>query len=251
VRLVTFAPILKNDLFPLAEMLTLVLDMGSWGMGSPVEVEFAVNFPTGRDQRSEFALLQMRPLVTTREFEELEIGDVEPDELVCMSKKILGNGIIESIRDIVVVDIDLFHRENSVDVAMEVAEFNAELIDERRPYLLIGVGRWGSADPWLGIPVRWEQISGARVVVEAGFRDFEVAPSQGSHFFQNITSSRVGYFSVFSPGVDGSIDWRWLRSQPAMSSRKFTRHLRFELPLLVKMDGRRGKGIITKPGMHA
>ena len=251
VRLVTFAPILKNDLFPLAEILNVVLDMGSWGMGSPVELEFAVNLPERSDQHCEFALLQLRPLVTTREFEELEIGHIAPDQLICQSKKVLGNGIIENICDIVVVDVNRVHRECSLEVASEVAQFNAEITAAKRPYLLIGVGRWGSADPWLGIPVKWEQISGARVVIESSFRDFEVAPSQGSHFFQNITSSRVGYFSVTATETEGFIDWEWLLAQPTIGTRRFTRHIRFDSPLLVKMDGRSGRGVICKPSMHA
>jgi CheY-like chemotaxis protein len=247
VRLVTFAPVLKNDLFPLAEILNVVLDMGSWGMGSPVELEFAVNLPQRSDQQCEFALLQLRPLVTTREFEEPEISDIDRDQLICQSKRVMGNGVIENISDIVVVDVDKFRRECSLEVAHEVAQFNAEMTAAKRPYLLIGVGRWGSADPWLGIPVKWEQISGARVVVESGFRDFAVEPSQGSHFFQNITSSRVGYFSVTATETDGFIDWEWLRVQPEFATLRFTRHIRFESPILVKMDGRRGRGIICRP----
>jgi CheY-like chemotaxis protein len=247
VRLVTFAPILKNDLFPLAEILNVVLDMGSWGMGSPVELEFAVNLPQSSDQHCEFALLQLRPLVTSREFEELELGEIDSDQLICQSKKVLGNGVIENIFDIVVVDVEQFSRDCSLEVAYEVAHFNAEITADKRPYLLIGVGRWGSADPWLGIPVRWEQISGARVVVESSFRDFDVAPSQGSHFFQNITSSRVGYFTVTATKSDGCIDWAWLRAQPAFASQRFTRHIRLDSPILVKMNGRRGRGVICKP----
>jgi CheY-like chemotaxis protein len=250
VRLVTFAPILKNDVFPLSGILNVVLDMGSWGIGSPVELEFAVNLASKRGETHEFALLQLRPLVTTREFEELEIGEIELDHVICTSDHVLGHGILENIYDVIVVDLDRFRREKSRDVAKEVSQFNAELVFAKRPYLLIGVGRWGSADPWLGIPVAWEQISGARAVVESSFRDFDVMPSQGSHFFQNITSSRVGYFTVNVASSDGYVDWSWLRSQPAQDSKKFTRHLRFLNPILIKMDGRTGRGVIYKPQLH-
>ncbi len=247
VRLVTFAPILKNSLFPLAEILNVVLDMGTWGTGTPVEIEFAVNIPSSPADRSEVAVLQMRPLVTTREFEELSIGDVNPDDVICFSDRVLGHGILETIQDIVLVDPDCFRRDRSTDVAREVSRFNAELVAARRPYLLIGVGRWGSADPWLGIPVSWEQISGARAVVESSFRDFDVTPSEGSHFFQNMISSRIGYFTVNASQTCGYVDWAWLRLQPAFETRHYARHIRLDSPTIIRMDGRTGRGVIYKP----
>jgi len=250
VRLVTFAPILKNRLFPLAEILNVVLDMGAWGMGTPVEVEFAVNLAGRPDHQSEVALLQMRPLVTTREFEELSISDVGEEEAICFSSSVLGHGILENVQDIVLVDPDRFRRDRSREVAREVSQFNAELVAARRPYLLIGVGRWGSADPWLGIPVSWEQISGARAVVESSFRDFDVTPSQGSHFFQNIISSRVGYFTVNAAQSGGYVDWNWLRLQPPVDRRQYTCHVRLDSPIVIKMDGRTGRGVIHKPRHH-
>lgn len=251
VRLVTFAPILKNRLFPLAEILNIVLDMGAWGMGTPVEVEFAVNIESQPGGGSEVALLQMRPLVTTREFEELSLADIGREEAVCMSSKVLGHGVLENILDIVVVDPDRFRRDHSVDVAREVSQFNAELMAAERPYLLIGIGRWGSADPWLGIPVTWEQIAGARAVVESSFRDFDVTPSEGSHFFQNMISSRVGYFTVNANQDGGWVAWDWLRLQPALGSGQYVRHIRLDFPLIIKMDGRTGRGVIGKPRSRA
>jgi hypothetical protein len=128
-----------------------------------------------------------------------------------------------------------------------VTRYNAELMAEGRPYLLIGVGRWGSADPWLGIPVTWEQIAGARVIVESGFRDFRVTPSQGSHFFQNLTSFQVGYFTVNADTGEGFVRWDWLAAQPPVSVRGGVRHVRFERPLLVHMNGRQNEGVIVKP----
>ena len=250
VRLVTFAPILKNRLFPLAEILNIVLDMGAWGMGTPVEVEFAVNIDEPSEGGSEVALLQMRPLVTTREFEELTIGDVSPDEAICLSDKVLGHGILDNVQDVILVDPDRYRRDRSMDVAREVSLFNAELMAAKRPYLLIGAGRWGSADPWLGIPVSWEQISGARAVVESSFRDFEVTPSEGSHFFQNMISSRVGYFTVNASQSGGYVDWGWLRLQPAIDERHYVRHIRLDSPIVIRMDGRTGRGVILKPHCH-
>jgi CheY-like chemotaxis protein len=248
VRLVTFAPILKNRLFPLPEILNIVLDMGAWGIGTPVEVEFAVNMESQPGGRSEVALLQMRPLVTTREFEELSVSDIGPEEALCISNRVLGHGIIENVLDIVVVDPDAFQREHSVDVAREVSRFNAELAAANSPFLLIGIGRWGSADPWLGIPVSWEQISGARAVVESSFRDFDVTPSEGSHFFQNMISARVGYFTVNAHQSGGHVDWDWLRRQPARGTGQYVRHIKLDSPVIIKMDGRTGRGVIGKPG---
>ena len=149
--------------------------------------------------------------------------------------------------DVVMVDIDRFERASSRDVGQEIARFNAVLTAKDRPYLLIGVGRWGSADPWLGIPVAWEQIAGARVIVESGFRDFRVTPSQGSHFFQNLTSFQVGYFTVNADVGEGFVRWDWLAAQPAVSERGCVRHLRFDPPIEVRMDGRKNQGVILKP----
>jgi CheY-like chemotaxis protein len=247
-RVVTFAPILKHRIFPLAEILELILDMGTWGMGTQVEIEFAVNMNVPPGKPKEFALLQIRPLVLSLEMEELEVDSVGQEDLICQSQQVLGNGVIKDIHDIVVVDIQQFERSRAKDVAAEVSLFNTDLIARKRPYVLIGVGRWGSLDPWLGIPVTWDQIAGASVIVESGFKDFNVTPSQGSHFFQNITSFRVGYFTVNSFTRLGYIDWDWLRQQPAAEELRFTRHLQFDEPIVAKINGRKNIGIILKPG---
>jgi hypothetical protein len=240
VRLVTFASILKHETFPLAKLLDRLLAMGRWGMGAPVEIEFAVDLA-----RRELAFLQLRPLALAAETETLEIGPIEPGLAVCHSPSVLGNGRIDDIRDAIVVDRQRFDRAISRRTAAEIGQLNAELAG--RPYLLVGVGRWGSADPWLGIPVTWDQISGARVIVEAGFQDLKVAPSQGTHFFQNLTSFHVGYFTVNPDAGEGFVDWAWLAAQPAVRETSCVRHLRFERPLVVKMNGRRSEGVILKP----
>ncbi len=246
VRLVTFAPILKHRLFPLPEILTELLDAGYSGMGRPVEIEFAVNLSTPPNQPKEFGFLQMRPLAALGERTELEIGEVTERELLCRSGNVLGNGKIENICDIVTVDMHTFDRAKSREVSSEVSAFNAELSADNIPYILIGVGRWGSADPWLGIPVEWDAISGARVIIESGFKDFKVAPSQGTHFFQNITSFMIGYFTVNQDSGEGFLDWDWLKAQPARSQREHVRHLRFDKPLVVKMNGWKNEGVIFK-----
>jgi hypothetical protein len=247
IRLVSFAPVLKHGLFPLAPLLQTLLELGSWGVNAPVEIEFAVNLQVPPGDKREFGFLQMRPLALTRETEELEIGEVRKEDLICGSDKVLGNGRIE-VQDLVVVDYHRFERAQSQEVAQAVARFNAKLTAEGLPYVLIGVGRWGSKDPWLGIPVTWEQISGARVIVESGFRDFTVTPSQGTHFFQNLTSFMVGYFTVNSRLGEGYLDWTWLGSLPAEEQSSSVRWVRFPQPVVVKMNGRTGEGVIFKPG---
>ena len=249
IRVVTFAPILKHKIFPLPEILDLLLDFGSWGMGTPVEIEFAVNLNVAPGERKEFAMLQMRPMVLSRENEELTIGEVKPEDTICHSNHVLGNGAINGIYDVVVVDKHKFERGKSKEVALEVSKINTKLVAERRPYLLLGVGRWGSLDHWLGIPVTWDQISRAAAIVESGFKDFSVAPSQGSHFFQNLTSFRVGYFTVNSTDDASFIDWDWLSKQPAIEELNFTRHLRFDNPISIRMNGQENRGVILKPGV--
>ncbi|MEZ4362486.1 MAG: PEP/pyruvate-binding domain-containing protein [Kofleriaceae bacterium] len=241
VRVVTFASVLKYDLFPLPTLLDRLLAIGRWGMGTAVEIEFAVDL-----KKRELAFLQLRPLALSQESEELIIEAVEPELMICCSSNVLGNGRMDDIYDVIVVDQHVFDRAASRATAAELAIFNAEL--EGRPYLLVGVGRWGSSDPWLGIPVSWDQISGARVIVEAGFADFKVTPSQGTHFFQNLTSFNVGYFTVDQDNEEELVDWTWLASQPAVRQTASVRHLRFSEPIVVKMNGKKNLGVIYKPG---
>jgi CheY-like chemotaxis protein len=246
-RLITFAPILKHGLFPLSEILRTLMAAGEEGVGAPVEIELAVNLSTPRGEPMEFGFLQVRPLALARETEAIEVGDVDPAAVLCRSPRVLGNGRIEGIRDLVVVDFQRFERARSREAAKEIGRLNSQLLAEGAPYLLIGVGRWGSRDPWLGIPVTWSQVAGAKVIVEAGLRDLKVTPSQGSHFFQNLTSFNVGYFTVNPEDGDGHLDWGWLDAQPAASDAAHVRHLRLAEPVLIKMNGRKGEGVILKP----
>ena len=266
-RIVTFAPMLKHSTFPLAEILDELVRAGEDALGNPVEVEFAVRLPqqagsstgqaTGQlagqsagqstGQAAEFGFLQIRPLTLARESEDLALDDVQPERLICRGSKVLGNGRIENLYDVVVVDSQRFERSRSQEVAKAVAQFNRLLLGKNRPYLLIGVGRWGSTEPWLGIPVEWDEISGARVIVEAGFRDFRVTPSQGSHFFQNLTAFQIGYFTVNPDVGEGSVDWQWLTEQPAMEEQGCVRHLQFAEPIRVVMNSRTSQGVIFKP----
>ncbi len=254
-RIVTFAPMLKHGTFPLAEILDVLVRAGEDALGNPVEIEFAVRLPQQADpvaseapsQVAEFGFLQIRPLTLARDYEDLTLDDVQPERLICQSGKVLGNGRIENLHDVVVVDSQRFERSRSQEVAEAVAHFNHRLNAENRPYLLIGVGRWGSTEPWLGIPVEWDEISGARVIVEAGFRDLRVTPSQGSHFFQNLTAFQIGYFTVNPDAGEGSIDWQWLTEQPAVEEQGCVRHLQFAEPIRVVMNSRTSQGLIFKP----
>jgi hypothetical protein len=245
-RVVTFAPILKHKIYPLPEILDFMLKMGAWGMGTQVEIEFAANMDIPPAKPKEFAILQIRPMVLSRELEELDV-DVPADDVICQSEMVLGNGVTRNIFDLVMVDIEKFDRANSKEVADEISRFNEKLVDEKKPYILIGVGRWGSLDPWLGIPVTWDQIAGACTIVESGFKDISVTPSQGSHFFQNITSFRIGYFTVDSTNKLGLISWDWLREQEAVEVMKYTKHIRFREPVTVRINGHKNKGVILKP----
>ncbi len=247
VRIVSFAPMLKHGIFPIATILEMLVRAGEDALGNPVEIEFAVRLPRVPEEMAEFGFLQIRPLTRARDHHDLAMEDIEPAQLICQSSKVLGNGRIDNLHDIVVVDSHRFQRSRSQEVSKAVAHFNAILNAENRPYLLIGVGRWGSNDPWLGIPVEWDEISGARAIVEAGFRDFRVTPSQGSHFFQNLTAFQIGYFTVNPDAGEGSVDWEWLSQQPAVEEDGCVRHLQFAEPLRVVMNSRTSQGMIFKP----
>jgi CheY-like chemotaxis protein len=251
VRLVSFAPVLKQELFPLAGILSRLLEVGVDAVGGPVEIEFAVNLSTPEEAPKEFGFLQMRPVAVSLDRGATEVSEIDPARVLCRSSSVLGNGLIDDIRDVVFVDYHRYERGKSRLVAQEVARFNAQLADEGVSYLLIGVGRWGSADPLLGIPVAWEQIARARVIVEAGFRDFRVQPSQGTHFFQNLVANNVGYFTANPEIGEGFVDWDWLAAQPAAGEATYTRRLRLDEPLTIKMNGSRNEGVILKPGAGA
>lgn len=246
VRLVTFAQVLKHEWFRLAELLRVVLERCASGTGAPVEIEFAGNL--GRaGRRPSFAFLQLRPMALSKEGERVELGDVDDAAVICRSDRVLGNGRIDDVHDLVVVAPSSFDRARTREVAQQVARLDAVLRERGAPYVLIGVGRWGSADPFLGVPVSWNQIAGARVIVEAGLEDLSVAPSQGTHFFQNLTSSHVGYFTVDGKSDGARVDWDWLAGRPAAYETELVRHVHLERPLRIEMDGRVGAGIIARP----
>jgi len=245
-RLVTFAHVLKSNVFPLAEILNELLAIGREGMGCPIEIEFAVDM-TQRPMR--FGFLQIRPIISDEEQADVEVRDAERDleRALCFSRRSLGNGRRSDLYDVVYVRPETFDSAHTQEIAAEVGAINESLRKEGRTCVLIGPGRWGTSDPWLGIPVAWEQISQARVLVETTLDGFLITLSQGAHFFQNLTSLGIGYLAVEPAADQGTIDWNWLRSQPALEDGPFVRHVRLSRPLGVRLDGRSRRGVVFKP----
>ncbi len=246
-RILTFAHIIKQEVFPLSRILDFLMETGSQAMGCPVEIEFAVNLNGPRALPAFFGFLQIRPLVVGDELVRVEVPDRSDPTLLMFSEKVLGNGVYR-LHDLVFVKPDQFNAAHTPAIAREVEKINNRLQDEGREYLLIGPGRWGSTDSWLGVPVSWSQISSARVIVEVALPQLNVDPSQGSHFFQNMTSLRIGYFTLPYSESGAGLDWDWLTAQPALSDGSFVRHLRFDSPLEIHMDGRSGRGMVKKTG---
>jgi len=250
-RVLNFAPLLVLEEFPLNRAVHALLEAAEERVGKAVEIEFAATFPRdGTDRTARLGFLQVRPMmVSDRPVEVTETELARPD-VVLASERVMGNGVVDTIRDVVYVKPSAFEPRFTRTVAEELERVNRPLLDESRPYLLIGFGRWGSSDPWLGIPVRWGQIAGARVIVEATRADMNVEASQGSHFFHNISSFEVSYFTVGHlrrPGVD----WDWLESNEVVRETDFVRHVRLPEPLLVKVDGRSGRGAIWRSARTA
>ena len=241
--LLTFASILKHRSFPLAKILTTLLQTWRRGMGCPVEIEFAVNPAVDDRQVSQFALLQIRPMAVNEHFLDVEIDENEVRRAFCYSDMALGNGQSGDIRDIIYVDPDAFDPAQTVKIAAQVGKVNRKLVHRSRKYVLIGPGRWGSADRWLGIPVRWDDISGVGAIVEATARNLKADPSQGSHFFHNITSLGIGYFTT-SANDNSFIDWKWLQSLPADRETSFLKHVKLDTPLTIKIDGKTSRAVI-------
>lgn len=244
-RIISFANILKNDYFPLAEIVRLSLEYGQQEMRRPVEIEFAANLNKKGDKLGTFYLLQIRPIVDNKQKLDENLLDIDESELLLRSTNSLGHGIIE-LKDVVYVKTRDYSPASNPLIAEEIAKINELLVKSDTGYVLIGPGRWGSSDRWLGIPVKWSQISGARVIVEAGLTNYRIDPSQGTHFFQNLTSFGVGYFTVNSYMNDGVYDVDYLDSLPSVYETEHIRHIRFSSPLTVKMDGKKSVGVVLK-----
>lgn len=244
-RLVDFSPLLQGRIAPLNELLKELLQLAEREVGGEVEIEFALAFDPQRKRESRFGFLQLRPMVASSQGAIVELGEYDKEKVLIYSERAMGNGVLNNLRDILYVRPEAFRAEETREIAMEVERFNSDLLDAETPYVLIGFGRWGSADPWLGIPVRWPQISAARVIVETTLEQINPDLSQGSHFFHNMTSLGVLYFSVPDPHKF-PIDWAWLRTQTAVRETEHLRHIRSEHPLSACVDGRSGKGLILE-----
>ncbi|MEZ4386524.1 MAG: PEP/pyruvate-binding domain-containing protein [Candidatus Krumholzibacteriia bacterium] len=243
-RLVSFAHVLKSGVFPLAEVMAFLLELGHNCMSAPVEIEWAVTMSDTPGEPHRFGFLQIRPLATTTGTVTLEPSDLVGEAVLLATETALGNGVYDDVRDIVYVPPSLFERGETVQAAAEVAAVNTRLRAQERPYLLLGPGRWGSSDRWLGIPVRWDQIAGAQVIVETDLPDFKVTPSEGTHFFQNLTSFQVGYFTINHDHPQHICRWDALDALPAHWTGTYVRHVRLDAPLDIRIDGRSRRGVV-------
>ena len=241
----TFAPILKHNTFPLAAIIIDLLEIGRQGMGGPVEIEFAVQLPRNQDDEASFHLLQIRPMPQFEQQTAAALTASDKQDALCFSRQALGNGRYTDVADIVLVDPERFDPAHTTEMAAEIGRLNAELRQAGRRYLLIGPGRWGSADHWLGIPVAWNDISQVAAIVETGHPRIQADPSQGSHFFQNLTSLGIVYLTLQNP-EHGHLRWAWFERQPNLARTDFLRHIRLAAPLNIQVDGRTSEAVIRE-----
>jgi hypothetical protein len=246
-RIITFSNVLKYDSFPLAEILQTLLEVGQKEMNDPIEIEFAVDLNVEKGAPIVFNFLQIRPIVDNDQSIDFKMDEVAKENTIIYCESALGNGKIDDIYDFVYIKPETFSSLESEKIAVEINLINEKFINEQKNYVLVGPGRWGSSDPNLGIPVKWAHISQARVIVESGLENFRIDPSQGTHFFQNLTSFRVGYFTINPYINDGFYDLEYLGKFKAHYENNYIRHIRFEKPIQVQIDGKNNKGVILKP----
>ena len=245
-RVITFPSVLKWKTAPLPEILMDLRALGEWSLGCAVEREVAVNLFNQEDKMNEFCLLQIKPMVIGGLDRVQELDSIDIKAFICTSAVALRNGVIQNLRNIVIVDPDTFDSAHTQTIAQDIEHIN-KIMPTGEKFILIGPGRWGSADPWLGVPVNWDQISQAKVIIEVGMKDFPVDPSFGSHFFQNVTSMRIGYFTIDHKKKKDVLDMKWLRDQHVNSVTKYTKWIRLNDPVTVTIDGQTGEGVIIKP----
>lgn len=238
-RVVNFANILKYNYIPLAKTLEVVLELGKDAMGTAVEIEYAVDLTKDKDGKATFYILQIKPLIGSSMECDIDMSTISQDKVLLYSEQGMGNGCIENVKDVIFVDPDRFDKSKTEDIAREIERFNDKMMEEEIPYILIGPGRWGTRDRWIGIPVKWHQISNAKVIVETSLDDYPLDASSGSHFFHNVTTMNVGYFTVQPELSKSSIDYKILEKQKLIKKGKYFNHVRFEEPVTIKMDGRK------------
>lgn len=244
-RVINFANILKYDYIPLAQTIRFILDIIKEALGSPVEIEYAVNLNKDKNGRASFYMLQIKPLMGTDIDHKIDLDKMEKDKVLLYSERSMGNGIIEDIYDVIFVDKNKFDKTSTLEMTTEIEGLNQKMLDTKHNYILIGPGRWGTRDRFIGIPVAWPQISNAKVIVEMSTKDFPLDASLGSHFFHNLTSMNIGYFSVNHTSRGDFIRWDVLEKQKLVSKTKYFRHVRFNKPLKIIMDGKKRKSLIT------
>lgn len=246
-KVITFANILQHNVFPLAKILAEILRIAQTEMGRPIEIEFAVNLDYSPKKQHTFYLLQIRPIVDSKESIHEDIGAIAEENTIISCNSALGHGITNDVYDLVYVKPEAFSAAKNQLIMYEIEKVNRKLGEENRHFVLVGPGRWGSSDHWLGIPVKWPHISNARLIVESGLSNYRIDPSQGTHFFQNLTSFGVAYFTINPFQNDGSYDTDFLNAQDAIYESEFIRHVRFDQPIVIKVDGRKNKGVVMKP----
>ncbi len=246
-KLITFANILHYNTFPLADIVQHLMQISQKEMGNPVEIEFAVNLDVPKDQPAQFYFLQVRPIVENNEIVNVDLEKINQPDTIIISNTALGNGQMNNLHDVIFVKPKSFNPAKNNEIAYELEKINEQFVKENKNYILIGPGRWGSSDPWLGIPVKWAQISAARLIIESGLENYRIDPSQGTHFFQNLTSFRVGYFTINPYLKDGFYDVDFLMNQKAVFEDEFIRHVHFNHPCVVQIDGKSNHGVIFKP----
>ncbi|GHT36876.1 phosphoenolpyruvate synthase [Bacteroidia bacterium] len=250
-KIISFANILQHEVFPFAKTLDDVLSVGQAEMGRGVEIEFAVNIDPQNQGTATFYILQIRPIVDNKAIMEEDLTGIADEETLLSSCSALGHGVINDVYDIVYVKTNAFDSANNPVIASQIEKVNLKFTAQGKGYVLVGPGRWGSSDPWLGIPVKWPHISNARLIVEEGLENYRVDPSQGTHFFQNLTSLGVGYFTINPFRKDGWFDEAFLDAQPAEEETEYIRHVKFFTPMLIKMDGKRSLGAVMKPAPNS
>ncbi|MDY6092383.1 MAG: PEP/pyruvate-binding domain-containing protein [Prevotella sp.] len=245
-KVITFSSVLQHGVFPLPQLLQMAQQFGAEDMKRPVEIEFACNI--NDDKTGTFYLLQIRPIVDSKQVLDCDLDAIDDNSCLLRSNSSLGHGISEDVTDVVYVKTgEDYSAANNPAIACDIERINRRFLDEGKNYVLIGPGRWGSSDYWLGIPVKWPHISGARVIVEAGLKNYRVDPSQGTHFFQNLTSFGVGYFTINTYANDGIFQQKVLDSMEAVTETTYVRHVRFDRPLKIMMDGKKQKGVVVMP----
>jgi len=244
-KVLTFNNILKHDVMPLPKIISKILKIGEKEMAHPIEIEFAVNIDQKRKMH-QFYLLQIRPIVHNNNVLNENLEEIAQNDTIIYSQNALGHGVTDNVQDIVYVKTENFDAANNTKIVDEIDEINRKLLQENKNYILVGPGRWGSSDHWLGIPVKWAQISAAKVIVECGLSSYRIDPSQGTHFFQNLTSFGVGYFTINPYINDGFFDENFLNSLPSTTETAHLRHVHFPKPIEIKIDGKKGIGVVMR-----